>query len=221
MQFYIFFLLELIFLFLISRELTKRLGAFVYRLTGSEKWTVYIMSVLFLPGTFIHELAHFLAALVLLVPVRQMELVPKVEEGKVSLGRVPIAKVDFVRRTLVGFSPLIFGVFIIFFALSYITGNNLLARPLYIVLAGYLVFEVGNTMYLSKKDLEGVWVFFILLFLVFALFYFLGFRFFAEGSVLFSANVLEVVETANIFLLVPIAIDIFVLLTLSLFSGYN
>lgn len=221
MYLYLLFVLELIFLFFLSRKVTGRLGSFIYRITGNEKWTIYIMSILFLPGTFIHEISHFLAALILLVPVRQMELVPQVEEGKVSLGRVPIANVDFVRRTLVGIAPLIFGVSIIFAALFYITSKGLLTTPLYTILAGYLVFEIGNTMYLSKKDLEGTWVFFIFLILVFSGLWLFGFRPSGNEGILAAESVLGAVKAANIYLLVPIIIDFAILSALSLFRRYN
>lgn len=209
------FFVELLFLFFLSRKVTKGLGTFTFRITKSNKWTVYIMSVLFLPGTFIHEMAHFLSALILLVPVRQIELTPEVKEGKVSLGRVPIAKVDFVRRTIVGISPLILGTFLILGIIFYITSKGLLTAPLYTVLAGYLVFEVGNTMYLSKKDLEGVWVFFLLIFILLLSLYLLGVRISATDEFY------GVVKTANLYLLVPIIIDLFFLFILSLFPRYN
>jgi hypothetical protein len=220
MYLYLLFVIELLVLFFLSRKVTRGLGSFIYKITKNEKWTVYIMSIFFLPGTFIHEVAHFLSALILLVPVRQIELVPQIEEGKVSLGRVPIAKVDFVRRTLVGIAPLVFGVSIIFGTIFFITSRGVLITPLYTVLAGYLVFEVGNTMYLSKKDLDGSWVFFTLLILAFTALYFLGLRISGEG-LLAGERALNVITTANIYLLVPIILDIAILSALSLFRSYN
>lgn len=212
MYFLALLLLEIILLFFLSRKVTRRLGAVVYRITKSEKWTVYIMAILFLPGTFIHEVSHFLSALVLLVPVNQMDLLPEVKEGRVILGKVPIAKVDFIRRTLVGLSPLVFGVSIILGGLYYLTSNSLLSNPLWAIGAGYLVFEIGNTMYLSRKDLEGTWIFFLLIAAAATALYFLGIR------LSLTQELVEVIRTANIYLAVPILLDLVILFVLSFFK---
>jgi hypothetical protein len=218
MHLYAIFLLELIILFFLSRKVTKKLGKFIFKLTKSEKWTVYFMSILFLPGTFIHEISHFLTALILLVPVRQIELLPKVEEGKVVMGRVPIAKVDFVRRTLVGTAPLFVGLGVIFATIFFITSEGFLTNPFYTFLVGYLVFEAGNTMYLSKKDVEGLWVSIVVFGLIFAALYFIGFRI-SQESFLFGERAMSLVKTANIYLAVPILIDFLLLLVMSFFKG--
>jgi hypothetical protein len=216
MHLYALFFIELVLLFFLSRKITRKIGSFVFRLTKSEKWTRYIMSILFLPGTFVHEVSHFLSALILLVPVRQIELTPRVEEGRVNMGRVPIGKVDFVRRTLVGISPLIFGVSLIIATLYFLTSKGLISSPSYVVLAGYLVFEIGNTMYLSRKDLEGAWLFFVVLALLLVALYLFGFRFSAGESVFASEGILDVVRTGSVYLSVPILIDIALLFLLSL-----
>lgn len=221
MHFYLVFFAQLVLLFFLSRKVTRRIGSFIFRLTGSEAWTGYVMSLFFLPGTFVHEVSHFLFALILLVPVRQIELTPKVEEGKVNMGRVPIAKVDFVRRTLVGIAPLFLGTLLIIAALYFLTSRGLASSPLYMFLAGYLVFEIGNTMYLSKKDLEGAWLFFVVLALLLVALYLFGFRFSAGESIFSSEGVLGVVRTGTLYLSVPILIDILVLFILSLFRRYT
>jgi hypothetical protein len=210
MYFLALFFLEIIVLFFLSRTVTSRLGKAVYKITKNKKWTVYIMSILFLPGTFIHEISHFLSALILLVPVKQMDLLPEIEEEKVVLGRVPIAKVDFVRRTLVGISPFVSGITIILGGLYYLISNSLLSTPIYIVLAAYLIFEIGNTMYLSKTDLEGTWIFFLLVFVVVIALYFLGVR------LSLTPKLIEVFKKASIYLAIPIIIDLVILFAISL-----
>lgn len=113
------FILEIIFLFSLSKNLKGKLFRFFLKVTKNKKWTVILYSLVFLPGTFIHEVSHFLVSLFLLVPVGQMNLIPKLEGEKLELGSVPTAKTDIIRGTLIGIAPLIFGVALIFFLISY------------------------------------------------------------------------------------------------------
>ena len=209
MVFYLLFVLELILLFVLSKDLTKQLGRFLFKVTKNERTAIYFMAILFLPGTFIHEVAHFLAALLLLVPVRQMELMPEINEDTVKLGSVPVAKVDFVRNFLVGVAPLIFGTALIVGGLFYAISRGLLGNALVAVLIFYLVFEIGNTMFLSKKDLQGSLVFFLAITFLVAVLYFLGIRVeLSENSFLLSEKTISYVRQATIFLLLPIFTDI-------------
>ena len=98
-----FVLVELVILSLLTRRLHQHISQAVFRITKNQKTTMYVLAILFLPGTFIHEVAHFLTALVLLVPVGQPEFLPEAIEGnKIKLGSVPIAKTDPLRRFLIG-----------------------------------------------------------------------------------------------------------------------
>lgn len=161
----------------------------------------YFFAILFLPGTFVHEISHFLTALVLLVPVGQIELMPEKFEGGVKLGSVPIGKTDPIRRTLIGIAPIIFGLGLIFGILYYVYKHNLYTMPIIVVLVALMSFEVGNTMFSSKKDLEGAMIAFILVAIIFAVSYFLGLRIYINLDS-------PIIKAADLFLLVPIGIDI-------------
>ena len=95
-------LLEIIALYLLSRHVVRSVFHFFYQVTRRRNLGMYIFAILFLPGTFIHEISHFLAALFLLVPVGEFELIPKFKEGGggVDLGSVAIAKTDKQLSTL-------------------------------------------------------------------------------------------------------------------------
>src|SRR5258708_2029001 len=105
MFFAFLFFAELFLLFLMSRTLTRLLSSFLFRLTRSKKLTIYTLSVLFFPGTLIHELSHAVMAGILFVPVAHMEFIPKIEEGGVKLGSIAVAKTDPLRRLLIGMAP--------------------------------------------------------------------------------------------------------------------
>lgn len=129
-----------------------------------------------LPGTLIHEMAHLLVAGVTLVPVGDISLMPEIKENGVKLGHVEIQKTDFFRRALIGFAPVFVGIGILVGAVAFANsqffshGNY----PVWLVLTlFYLVVVIGNTMFSSKKDLEGTLGFVVLLTSIFGTLYLL------------------------------------------------
>lgn len=191
------FIFEIILLYILSRKTMSK----IYR-----KVNFYIFAILFLPGTFIHEISHFLVALFLLVPVGQIDLMPQKEERELKLGSVPIAKTDPIRRTLIGIAPIFFGLLILLGSIFYVYKNNLYTLPV-ILLIIYLSFEIGNTMFSSKKDLEGWWQFLLIVTVIFVILYYLGLRLSIDPNI-------QIFRMADIFLSVPIGVDVFINLIL-------
>jgi hypothetical protein len=210
-------LLELVVLYLVSRKVRQQIGGSLYRLTKSKKWSIYLFAIIFLPGIFIHEASHFLAALFLFVPVGQFELMPEFIDGKLKLGSVPVAKTDFIRRFIIGIAPVIAGLAILFIALNLLSIHRCIDSFCldgfwgYLVF-GYLVFEVANTMFSSKKDLEGAWTFFLVLVLGFVIVWFFGIRIGLDPESLILQRAIDIAKSMSIFLLIPIIIDGFVVL---------
>ncbi len=213
-------LAEILLLYLLARKLQIGFGRLFYKFTKSERLSGYLLAVLFLPGTFIHEIAHFLTALFLLVPVGQIELMPEVVgERSVKLGSVPIGKADPVRRFLIGVAPLVFGLLTIILTIYILSMYRYIDTWWQILLVGYFIFTIGNTMFLSRKDLEGAWKLLVLVVIAFITLYFIGLRINLEqlaqlllaGRSLgegWSNEVLEIIKKANIFLAIPVIIDI-------------
>lgn len=154
------FIVELISLFFISKKLVNSIATLIYKFGGSEKLVVNFLAVLFLPGTIIHELAHLLVAGVMLVHVGEIDLVPKTEGEGVRLGSVQIGKTDPLRRMIIGVAPVLAGLSIILGVLYYMPSVfNIAWWQILIVLL--IIFQIGNTMFSSKKDMEGVTGFFV------------------------------------------------------------
>lgn len=223
MEFVALFLVELLALFFASQLLTRSLSRLFFRMTKSQTITIQLLSVLFLPGVVVHELAHMLMASILFVPVGDIEFLPKITDHGVKLGSVAIAKTDPIRRALIGFAPVFVGVFILFGVMFYLvtplgfTTNGTLT----LFIAAYVAFEIGNTMFSSRKDLEGT----IELLVVFALFglilYFLGVRIDTTGaSQILSEEVIVFIKKAVFFLSLPIVIDLGVWGAIKIFT-YN
>lgn len=166
MLYFLLFVFELTVLFFLSRRLIESLARLIFRLTNNHKLTVNILAVLFLPGTIIHELAHLLFAGVMFVPVGELNAVPEIESSGVKLGSVQIGKTDPFRRMLVGVAPVILGMILIFSVFLFVQFG--ISPWWQVVLAVCLIFQIGNTMFSSKKDVEGS-ILFIILVLVLAL----------------------------------------------------
>lgn len=215
------FVIELIALFYVSRSLQKKLGSFLFRVTRNKKISVYIMAILFLPGTVIHELSHFLTGLFLLVPVGEIEFIPELSEDTVKLGSAEIGKTDPIRRFLIGVAPLVVGTCLILSVVYYFSQNLIVSENVWLArsLVGVIVFEVANTMFLSKKDLEGSWRIYLLLIFLFFVLYFLGINLSAEAVNWLTDSKLNLIfATAAFFMAIPVVIDFVIIGLLKFFN---
>ncbi len=169
----ILFFSLLLVLFFLSRVLVQELSQVFSKLFRSYEVTVRLLALLFLPGVIIHELSHWLVASVLFVHTGDIEFVPQIHKDGVKLGSVAIASTDPLRRFLIGIAPFLGGLGIMLLA-----GRYLFPIPTLLswqtVIFVYILFEIGNTMFSSRKDLEGAIGFFILMAILIGVFFFLG-----------------------------------------------
>jgi len=202
---------ELLALNLITTRLTTKLFKICYKITKDKKKSIYILSLIFLPGTFIHEAAHFLAALFLLVPVGEINLIPEVtDDSRIKMGSLPIAKTDVFRRFLIGTAPFTLGsgiiLFIIYGIVEGLFGDSITAK----ILFGFIIFQISSTMFLSPEDLKGAFELLVLVLIsALTLFSFGPAPYFASAVSYtdFGSVLIEILETSTIYLLLPILID--------------
>ncbi len=212
------FLAELLVLFLLSRTLTNLLFAFFYKTTRSKKISIYLLSALFLPGTIIHEFAHAIMAALLQVNVGRMKFVPRLNGDNLKMGSVEIGRTDPIRRILIGTAPFIFGTTILVSTFFYAAQNDLFGHQLFIMVMSYLVFEIGNTMFSSRKDLEGAIEVVISLIFICLIFYLVGFRLTTLNPDLLLSNplVTKTLQKASIYMLGPLLIDLGLIIILKM-----
>jgi len=210
--------LEILILFLLSRKMSRVLSRFI---------SINFLFFLFLPGVIIHEFSHLLMAVILFVPVGNMEFTPKVTSGGLKLGSIEISKTDPVRRCVIGFSPVFVGLMLVISIVYFFTSNILFFKDKdFYILGGmvlgvaYLLFAVGNTMFASSRDMEGTIEILIALLIIFIISYIIGFRpplSFVEN--LFTKELLDMIGKSAMFLSAPIAIDIVILGTIKIIQN--
>jgi len=106
----IWFVLTLLPLVFLQRLLHREIQAVFLILSRSERITITIFSIIFLPGVLLHELSHYGMAVLLGVEAARFSLIPQMlEDGRLQLGFVETGKTDIVRDSLVGAAPLIVG----------------------------------------------------------------------------------------------------------------
>lgn len=218
MLYFILFIFELILLFFLSKKLINSLAQLIFKFTRSHRVVVHTLAILFLPGTIIHELAHLLFAGVMLVPVGELSVIPEIEDDSVKLGSVQIAKTDPFRRMIIGVAPALLGMILIFSTFFFI---KIGISPWWqVALAFYLLFEIGNTMFSSKKDIEGSILFVVLILalstVILTTLYFLNPAVLQNGwfwlNNLNFEGVVGFLKMVDLYLIIPLVLNILIIL---------
>lgn len=212
------FFIELAVLFFLSQQLTKSLSLFLHRKTKSIKFSIFFISLVFLPGTIIHELSHAIMAGILQVPVGQIEFLPVLSGNMLRMGSVQVGQTDPVRRFFIGTAPFFIGTTLLIALLWMAFQHQLFSSIPFSILILYGVFVLSNTMFSSKKDMEGAIEFFIFVGIIFGVLYFLGAPFFELLDRMFqNSSFQDVLDLGSKFLLIPIGIDIIAIVLLRVF----
>lgn len=209
---FLYFGLLLAILFFLSKTVTTSLGVLIHGVTKSRKLTIGILAFIFLPGTVVHEFAHATVAELLRVYVGRITLLPKVEGDSIQLGSVQIAQSDPFRRFLIGTAPLIVGIGLIFLTFGLFDKLSISGFWPSVALF-YILFQIGNTMFSSKRDMEGALELCIALILVFGFLHLVGLDGFFKWIVTLANNLNELFKTASDLLIKIVLIDLLVICT--------
>jgi hypothetical protein len=125
-----------------------------------------------------------------------------------------VGNTDGLRKIIIGIAPLLFGLAVIILSIYFFLKLHLMNQWWALPALTYLVFGVGNTMFLSKKDLEGFRVLLVILLVSTLLLRVLVVAGFVSFPQEFTPSVVDFLIQTNIFLLVPVAIDVLVILLL-------
>lgn len=159
-------------LLFLQRALHREIQIVFLLLTRQAEIAIALFSVLFLPGVLLHELSHYLMALLLNVPIGRFSLIPQaMDDGRLQLGFIETAPTDFFRDALIGAAPLLAGGGFVAYAGLARLGLGSLWKALVsgsleafgaalgslpdqpdFWLWFYLAFAVGSTMLPSESD---------------------------------------------------------------------
>ncbi len=189
---------EMVVLFRSARVLQHAMLVFLTKTFKKPKISIWLLALLFFPGTYFHEISHLVVARLLGIPAHLSSLKPKREANDIVMGSVSLAKTGSFRRFLVGVAPFVLGlgglwVLTYFFYLRFV-----LVWWHWLVWA-YLVFQLGNTIFLSRQDMQGAWVYLVPTFsLVCGLVVYFG----------VPGDVVLFLKQVSILLLIPISINL-------------
>ena len=207
----IVFLVLTISLYFISRATINNIYSFLSIFTKNNRFIFSVVSILYFPGTVAHEMAHFLAATILFLKVKDIKIFPKFEGNDIKLGSVVFEKQDFLRGIIVGLAPFILAFFI-FYAISSFNlfPSNTLVKN---ILFCYLIFSISSTMFSSKKDLIDLIYLVPTVIILAGIFYVFGLNI----KVVFENNALfekfsDIIYTINFYLFYSIIINLIILL---------
>jgi hypothetical protein len=218
----------------LQRYLQREIQAIFLLITRQAEISMALFSLLFLPGVLLHEGSHFIMARLLGVRTGRFSIIPrKLEGGRIRLGYVETASVDFFRDALIGLAPLITGgVFIAVLGASRLGLNSLwvsltqgkleLINPAIKTIVSqpdfwlwfYLIFTVSSTMMPSASDRRAWLPLFLVIVGVIGLLLLIGI-----GSILLAkmgAAVTTAVETMNMVFGITVLIHLVLLIPLFL-----
>lgn len=210
----ILFFSLLIVQYFIVRKSVEWLFHFLHRVVPNPLPYV-IISILFFPGTVIHELAHFFTGIILFLKVRGLHLLPEWSGNHIVLGHVTYERADFFRGFLVGIAPLPAALITLWATYQWLVIQG--GQGWQLALFFYLSFAITSTMFSSKSDLTDGAAFLLFAGLVIVILFFFQINVFSiTRDFLFSQTTQTAVSPffnlLTLFLTIGIAIHLFIFL---------
>lgn len=211
--------LSLLALAWLSHQVSQRVQLVLYFVTRNIRLATLALFLLLLPGIFIHEAAHWVAARLLGLKAGKFRVWPKMQGKTIGMGSVSVQRGALWQDSLVGIAPLLVGT-----GLIAVIANHIFAaeRVSALIVQGrwadglagfwsalgsadgalwaYLLFAVANAMMPSSSDREPLKPLLLYLAGIVALYLILGFPVgpFAEALTWLTPT-LEMVTSALLF----------------------
>ena len=93
----------------LSRLLSRYLQYTIFYLTRSQDMSMVIYFLIFMPGVFVHESAHWLMARLLGLKTGKFRVWPQRQGKYIGMGSVQVSSGGVIIDNLVGMAPLIAG----------------------------------------------------------------------------------------------------------------
>lgn len=210
----LYVLLGITALYLAHRKMTLELSRLIHRLGGNQNMIIWVWSVIFLPGTIIHEISHFLAAAATGARTGKIEIFPEFiedildeeaeEKSGVALGYVQVARMNPLQGFIVGIAPFISGMALLIWLASLMRVNYLSENLWPLLFQTYLFFIIGNSFFPSWADLKQTLPLVIFILILTGLGWFFGFQLLIGPS----SPVWGVLDSMSGALLISVAINL-------------
>jgi len=180
----LFVILSLALLLFTKKKMTNDLSRLVHRFGGNQHTAIVIWSIIFLPGTIIHEISHFLFAALTGARTGKIDIFPEYlelessDEGTthVALGSVQTQKLNPLRGFLVGIAPFISGIVLLIWLAALLQTAYSEGNIWIVILEGYLFFIISNSFFPSWSDIKQAIPLTIILILAALLVWYFGFQ---------------------------------------------
>lgn len=180
----LYLLIGIICLFFTQRVLGKQISRLMHGLGGGKNSVIWIWSVVFMPGTLLHEVSHFIMAAATGTHTGKIEIFPEFIEDEMSpgesrsvkLGSVQVARMNPVQGFLVGLAPLITGSLILLWLSTLLIPTFTSGEYLKFSVIAYAFFAIANSFFPSKEDLRHTIPFVVLLILIIIGAWYLGLK---------------------------------------------
>ena len=186
---FLYVLLSLAVLLLTKKKMTDDLNRLVHRLGGSQHTSIIVWSLIFLPGTIIHEVSHFLFAALTGARTGKIEIFPEYLEDEVdekytnvALGSVQTQRLNPLQGFLVGIAPFLSGMALLIW-LAALLQSSFTARDIWLLLLeGYLFFTIANSFFPSWPDIKQAIPLVIIFVFAALLAWYFGFQIFLSSN---------------------------------------
>lgn len=168
-------IISFLLMYPLKRWITAHVQGVAFLLTGSPQVAMWLFWALFLPGTTLHEISHWLTAFLLGVRTGRFTLWPqRKKSGELQMGSVQVELSDPFRHSLIGLAPLLFGTLAVLLighglleldrlSTGFGTGDlavigqaiGQILRVPDVWLWFYLIFAISNAMLPSASDRES------------------------------------------------------------------
>lgn len=215
--------LGLLGLFLTHRRMTLSFSRLIHRLGGNQNILIWFWSLVFLPGTIIHEISHFLVAAATGARTGKIEIFPefiddlleKEDRHGVALGSVQVARMNPLQGFLVGLAPFISGMVLLIWLASLMRVNYSTQNISVLSLQIYLFFVIANSFFPSWTDIKQTLPFFVISAVAALLAWFFGFQF----SISTSSPVWPILDSMAAALLLSLLFNLVIIGSLFLINS--
>lgn len=184
---FLFVILSLLALLLTKKKMTADLNHLIHRFGGSQHSSIIIWSIIFLPGTIVHEVSHFLIAALTGAHTGKIEIFPEYLESDersthVAFGSVQTQKLNPIQGFLVGIAPFISGMALLIWLASLLQISFTDRNIWLLILEGYFFFTIANSFLPSWTDIKQTLPFVIVFLLIALLAWYFGFQIFLNSN---------------------------------------